>query len=191
MLRVNWLLGLQKTGPLKTPMLVVAVSALVALLFTLATRPAAEPARAAGEARIELLRDEHASVTALVRAIQANTEAERLAAERSRAEMRELALVEASEQKVPAPIFSAKAAPVRVAMPVTKPVPATEPPLPLRAAAASEPRPPKPVAARARAVLATVQQIPGWIRTGVENVADWAVSTSSKAISQLPEQRFL
>jgi hypothetical protein len=176
--------------PLRAPMLVVAVSALLALLFTLATRPSAEPPHAAGEAKIELLRDEHASVAALIRTIQDNTEAERIAAERSRAEMRALAMVRASRANEPA-IAAApgKAVPVRVALPASKPAPVTQPPLQLEAAAA--PQPQKPITTRGRAALAAVQQIPGWIRDGVENVADWAITAPSKAISQLPERRFL
>ena len=190
MLGVNWMLWVQKLRPLAAPMLVVAVSALLALLFTFATQPSAEPPRAAGEAKVRLVQEEHALVADFVRSIQDNAEAERLAEERSRAEMRALALAETS--KPPAVIAqAAKAAPVRVALPLPKPDLATEPPLHLQVATVSSPQSEKPVVTRAKAALATVQRIPSWLRAGVENVADWAISAPSKAISQLPERRFL
>jgi hypothetical protein len=40
-------------------------------------------------------------------------------------------------------------------------------------------------------MLATVEQIPLWLRTGVENVADWAIAAPAKTLSRLPERRFL
>jgi hypothetical protein len=172
-------------------MLVVAVSALLALLFTLATRPTSEPARAAGEAKVQLLKDEHALIADSVRSIRDSAEAERLGAERSRAEMRALALAEI--QKSPAAVPQAAVKPAttaRIAMPLTKPVsPAAEPPLQLQTGAA--PPSQKPLATRADKAFAAVRQIPHWIRTGVENVADWAMTVPAKAISQLPERRFL
>ena len=189
MLGVNSML--QKMRPLAAPVLVVAVSALLALLFTFATQPSAEPPRPAGEAKVQLLKDEHALIAGLVRSIQDSTEAERLAAERSRAEMRQLALETAAKQNAPAVMATAgKAAPIRVALPLPKPAQAAEPPLQL-AAVASPPRPEKPVVTRVQAALATVQRVPAWLRAGVENVADWAIMVPSKAISQLPERRFL
>lgn len=179
--------------PFKTPMLVVAVSALVALLFTFATRPSDQPPRAAGEAQVRLLEDEHALIADLVHSIEVSVEAERVAAERSRAEMRALALAEASKRNAPAAMaqIAGRAAAVRVALPAPKPAAAIEPPLQLQAAAASQPQARKPAVARASGALATVQQIPTWLRAGIENVADWAISAPSRAISQLPERRFL
>ena len=175
-------------------MLVVAVSALLALLFTMATRPSDDVvSRAAGEAKVQLVLDEHALVADLIRNIQDKDEAERLAAEHSRANMRALAAAETVKEDTDTPVRTALSgkSPIRAARPVPKPAPAVEPPLQLQVATASPPKPGKPVVARAQAALATVQQIPQWLRTGAENVADWAMSAPAKAISHLPERRFL
>jgi hypothetical protein len=185
------MLWMQKLRPLAAPMLVVAVSALLALLFTFATQPSAAPPRAAGQAKVQLVQEEHALVADLVRSIQDTAEAERLADARSRAEMRALALAETSKPHAVIAQSGKAAAPVRVALPLPKPGLATEPPLQLQVAAVSPTRPEKPVVTRARAALATVQRIPSLLRAGVENVADWAITAPSKAISQLPERRFL
>ena len=193
MLLANLVTAAQKMRPLKVPMLVVALSATLALLFTIATSSSEpEPPRAAGEAKIQLMNDEHALIADLVRSIRDSAEAERLAAKQDREEMRLVASAQTLEQKPPSVIArpAAKAAPVRVALPLPKPATATAPPLQLQVATAA-PRPEKPVVTRARAALATVQRIPDWLRTGVENVADWAITAPGKAISQLPERRFL
>jgi hypothetical protein len=182
------MLWMQKLRPLAAPMLVVAVSALLALLFTFATQPPAEPPRAAGQAKVQLVQEEHALVADLVRSIQETAEAERLADARSRAEMRQLALAETTKPHAVIAQSGKAAAPVRVALPLPKPGLATEPPLQLQVATVPSAPPEKPVVTRA---LATVQRIPGWLRAGVENVADWAITAPSKAISQLPERRFL
>jgi hypothetical protein len=188
MLGVNWKLRMQEMRPLAAPILVVAVSALLALLFTFATRPAAEPPHAAGEARVRLVQDEHALVADLVRSIQDEAEAERLAAARSRAEMQALVLAEASRQAPAVIVQLGKAAPVRVALPLPKPDVAAGPPLQLQVATVPSAPPEKPVVTRA---LSTDQRIPGWFLAGVENVADWAIAAPSRVISQLPERRFL
>jgi hypothetical protein len=192
MFRVSLMAWSQTVRPLKAPMLVVAISALLALLFTLATRPSEEIGpRTAGEAKVQLVKDEHALVADLVRTIRDNDEAERLAAAQDRAEMRTLALAEVAKQDTPVPVAQAARTPVRVALPAPRPALAAEPPLQLQVAAVASPSPRQPIVTRARMALATVQQLPGWLRSGVANVTDWAISAPAKAISQLPERRFL
>jgi hypothetical protein len=39
--------------------------------------------------------------------------------------------------------------------------------------------------------LAAVGEIPQWLRAGVENIADWAVTAPAEKIARLPERRFL
>jgi hypothetical protein len=197
MFRVDLSAWSQKVRPFRTPALVVAISALVALLFTIATRPADEVRpRAAGEASIQLLNDEHARVAAFVRGLEEAAKAEQIAVVRERREMQAIALAEPKPDPVPVTAQPARI-PVRaVAAVAPKPGVVIGPPLQLAAAAPSltpqRPEPPRrPVVERARAVIATVERIPGWVRAGVENVTDWAVSAPSRAISQLPERRFL
>ena len=193
MFRVGLTAWSQRVRPLKAPVLVVAISALLALLFTIATRPSAEaPPRAAGEANIELIKDEHSLVAEFVRGLQDTVKAERLAAVRERSEMKVLAVAD-SKRSAPAAASQSGRAPMRAdAVPMPRRLPIIEPPLQLAAAASQSQAPARPsVIEQARAALASVQQIPQWVRAGVENVTDWAINAPSKAISQLPERRFL
>lgn len=192
MFRVDLMTWSQRVRPLKAPVLVVAISALLALLFTIATRPASEQTpHAAGEASLQLIEDEHALVAEFVRGLQDTVKAERLAAVRERSQMRALAIADIKHDVLPAAPSSKVSARAGVT-PVPKRMPVVEPPLQLTAAV-SQPRtaPRRPVIERARIALSTVQEIPHWVRAGVENAADWAISAPAKAISQLPERRFL
>ena len=194
MFRVDLVAWSQRIAPFRAPVLVVAISALVALLFTIATRPAHDvKPHAAGEANIHLMNEEHARVAELVRSLEDAAKAERLAAVRERRETQSVAVVDSKRDVAPVP---AKAHVRAAATPMPKAAPRIEPPLQLAAAdPASAPQPQassrRPVAERARAVLATVQQVPGWLRNGVANLTDWAVTAPSKVISQMPERRFL
>jgi hypothetical protein len=196
MFRVDLSAWSQKVRPFRTPALVVAISALVALLFTIATRPADDVRpHAAGEAGIQLLNDEHARVAEFVRGLEEAAKAEQVAVVRERREMQAIAMAEPRPDPVPVTAQAVRM-PVRASTTsALKPAPVLGPPLHRAAAAPTlTPQPSKPrlpVVERARAVMATVERIPGWVRTGVENVTDWAVSVPSKAISQLPERRFL
>jgi hypothetical protein len=185
----------QRLRPLKTPILVVAVSALVAMLFTLATRPASpERASAAGEAQMRLVYDEHALVAEYVRS---NVEAQRAATERDRAEMRAAADIEPVQRVAVAttPSRGAKTAPAeaRAVRPVPPPADNAGPPLQLAATPAPVPAPARerPVVRQAREVFAAVARIPGLVRSGVEDAADWAIIGPAKRIARLPERRFL
>jgi hypothetical protein len=182
----------QRAHPLRIPLLVVAVSAAVALLFTFATRPAAEVPRVAGEARISLMQDEHALVAAYV---QADVEAKTAAAQRDRAEMqaeeRKVAEAQASKSHVAA-VKPPAATPHVAAVAPAKHIPAAGPPLLLQAnVAAPQPAPSRPIVRHTRAVLATVAHIPGWVRDGVETAADWAIISPVKTMARWPERRFL
>jgi hypothetical protein len=175
---------------LKVPLLVVALSALVALLFSIATRPAApRPPDAAGEAQIRLMRDEHLLVADFVRN---SVEAERVAAARDRAEMHAVAAAGQSARVVafavplPKPSRAVRIGEVTPA----KTVPAAGPPLQLQSVAIVPPPRPVPVAA-AGTVIATVERIPGWVGAGMKTVADWAIAQPAQAIARLPERRFL
>jgi hypothetical protein len=180
--------ALREVRPLKAPMLVVAVSALLALLFTIATRPA-EPSRPAGEAAMQLMDTEHDLVAASIRDIQAADAAKQVAEARSRADMRRLAVAEAASPAI-APIIPTAAKAVAAVRPAPRPDPVLQPPLQLQAVAAAQPERRRPVVERARAVLATVEEIPQLLRSGIENVADWAASPA-RVLSRLPERRFL
>jgi hypothetical protein len=93
--------------PLKAPMLVVAISALLALVFTIATQPSSDKApRPAGEASIQLMKDEHALVADRVRDLQNTVKAERLTAMRERSEMQSLAVVDIKHGSPPAVVPS-------------------------------------------------------------------------------------
>src|SRR5690606_18999691 len=60
MVLVHLMAALQKARPFRAPVLVVVISALLALLFTIATQSGEpEPPRAAGEAAMHLVTDEH------------------------------------------------------------------------------------------------------------------------------------
>jgi hypothetical protein len=186
----------QRAHPLRIPLLVVAVSVAVALLFTFATRPAAEVPRVAGEARISLMQDEHALVAAYVRA---DVEAKAAAAQRDRAEMqaeirveeRSVAETQAAQLHVAA-VKAPAARPHIAAVAPAKHIPAAGPPLPLQAnVAAPQPAPSRPIVRHTRAVLATVAHIPGWVRDGVETAADWAIISPVKTMARWPERRFL
>lgn len=182
----------RRVHPFRIPMLVVAFSALLALLFTIATRPSDETApRAAGEAKVQLVKDEHALVADLIRGIREKDEAERLAAAQDRADMRARTVVDTRQHDAPVRIAQSIKPPLRVALPAVMPPPRPEidPAPPIRVAAS--PPPSRPLMARTRAAFATVREVPSWLRAGAENVADWALSASAKAISQLPERRFL
>jgi hypothetical protein len=180
--------ALQRLRPFKAPMIVVAVSALLALLFTLATMPSAsEPPRAAGEAAMQLVGAEHHRVAASIRQILAAVTAEE---EARSADMR-VAAAEAAPAVPATPAIVAK--PVRVAqvVPLPKASPVVAPPLPLQAVAVAQPERGRPIVTRTRAVLAAVGQIPQWLRASAENVADWAVTAPAETIARLPERRFL
>jgi hypothetical protein len=183
---------------LKAPLLIVAFSALFALLFTLATRPVSPGpvSGIAGEAQMRLMQDEHALVADYVRTNVAAERAAGLAAGRDRTEMRSQAIAEAAERAamVAAPV--AKAAPklvqaqvAQVPLPPQAP-PAAGPPLQLQAKIAAAPRR-APVVEGARAVIATVGQIPHWVSVGVKEAANWAIVTPVQTIARLPERRFL
>jgi hypothetical protein len=186
---------------LKAPLLVVAFSALFALLFTLATRPGSpEPSAVAGAAEIRLMNDEHALVADYVRG---NVEAERaagLAADRDRNAMRSLAVAEAAQHAAMVATPVPKAAPkvghvaaqvAQVPLP-PKPLAAAGPPLALQATVVT-PSPPRraPVADGARAVIATVGRIPHWVGVGVQEAANWVIVAPVQILARLPERRFL
>jgi hypothetical protein len=182
--------ALQKVRPLRAPMLVVAVSALLALLFTVATRPA-EPPRPAGEAAMQLMDTEHDLVAASIRDMLAADAAKQVAEARSRADMRRLAVAEAASPAIAdRSVTPAAEKAVATVRPAPRPDPAIQPPLQLQAVAAARPERRRPVVERARAVLATVEEIPQLLRSGIENVADWAASPA-RVLSRLPERRFL
>jgi hypothetical protein len=194
MLLANLMVAARKLRPLKVPMLVVALSATLALLFTLATG-SSEPDRpqAAGEAQMRLMAEEHGLVAELVDGLHAAVQAERAEAARHRAETRAMASADTTPP-TPAKVAKAGAAVHLAAVPTPKrnPNAAPEPPLQLQAAvAAPQPTSRRPVVEQARAVLATVEQIPRWVRVGVANVADWAIVAPAKTITKLPERRFL
>jgi hypothetical protein len=188
---------------LKAPLLVVVVSALFALLFTVATRPIAGPPPSAGEGQVRLM-EEHRLVADFARdTVDAVRAADQAAAD-ERAAMRSLAVAETAERSAIVAPPTAKpprstqtAAPARAqiaAVPMLPPpVPPTRPaalPLSLQANNAQPPRR-GPVIERARAVAATVVQIPGWIGAGIRDVADWAIIGPAQTIARLPERRFL
>jgi hypothetical protein len=179
----------QRARPLRVPVLVVAISALVALIFTIATRPAApEPPEAAGEASIRLMLEEHALVAAYVRD---SVETQRAAAERGHAEMRAAVAAGAHERAIGESLASetAKVQRPQVAAAPTATTVVAGPPLPLQApAAASQPA---PLVQHARAVLATAERIPQWVRNKVEDVADWAIIGPVRTITERQERRFL
>jgi hypothetical protein len=194
----------QRLRSLKAPLLVVAFSALFALLFTLATRPGSpEPSAVAGAAEIRLMNDEHALVADYVRG---NVEAERaagLAADRDRSAMRSLAVAEAAQHAamVAAPVPKAAPKVSHVAAQVAqvaqvplppRPLAAAGPPLTLQATVVT-PSPPRraPVADGARAVIATVGRIPHWVRVGVQEAANWVIVAPVQTLARLPERRFL
>jgi hypothetical protein len=183
---------LQKVRPLRAPMLVVAVSALIALLFTIAMRPSApELPRAADAAAMQLMRTEHDLVAASVQGIQAAIDAEWIEASQERE--RQVATVEVAPPHQTATVAEQpRRAALAGVVPVPRPSPALESPLQLQSAAiAPRERPHRSVAGRVGAVLATVEEIPSWLRAGVENVADWAIAAPAKTLSRLPERRFL
>jgi hypothetical protein len=181
------LAALQKLRPLKAPVLVVAVSALLALLFTIATRPSAsESPHPAGEAAMRLMNAEHDRVAASVQEMLAVADARQEADARSRAEMRRLAIADPAE--TPAVVV---AKPGRAVLPAPRPIAAIEPPLQLQAVAAAQPERRRPVLERTRTVLATVGQIPHWLRAGLENAADWAVTAPVQALSRSAERHVL
>lgn len=180
-------LALQRMRPLKAPVLVVAVSALLALLFTIATRPSApEPTPSAGDAAMQLIDSEHDLVAASIRHILAADAAEQVADARRRAEMRADAVADAAGPKAPDQPAMAKADAVDAAARRSGAV--IQPPLQLHAEAIAQPERHRPD--RTPAVLAAVERIPQWLRTGIENVADWA-AIPARALSRLPERRFL
>jgi hypothetical protein len=188
MLLAHLAVAARKAQPLKMPMLVVALSALAALLFTVLTQPAAAPQpHPAGAAKLRLLDEEHAIAANQVRDMQAAVEAERAVAAHDRAEMRAMAAAGPAQRiavVAPAPNL-AKVASARAVASV--PVPAAGPPLQLEAVVP----PAKPRRAVAQKVLAAVGRIPQWVRGGVEDAADWAIVGPVKAISRLPERHFL
>lgn len=175
-------------------MLVVAVSALVALAFTIATRqPEAKPPRAAGEAAIRLINAEHDLVAASVEDMLAASAEEDAAEARSRADMRALAeAAQAPPPDAPVAALARHNKPVAVAaVPAApKPNPLVEARLSLQATSMAGPERRRP-ASRAGGVFAAVGRIPSWVRVGVENVAEWAVTAPVKTLSRLPERRFL
>jgi hypothetical protein len=182
---------------LRAPLLVVAVSALFALLFTLATRPVSPgPVSAiASEAQIRLMQDEHALVADYVRTNVAAERAAGLAADRDRTEMRSHAIAEAAEHAamVAAPVAKAapKVARAQVAqVPLPQAPAASGPPLQLQATMTAPPRR-APVAEGARAVIATVGRIPHWVSVGVQEAANWVIVAPVQTIARLPERRFL
>jgi hypothetical protein len=185
----------QRLRPLKAPILVVAISALIAMLFTLATRPASsERPRAAGEAQMRLVQDEHALIADYV---QSSVEAQRAAIERDRAEM-QAAADAGSVERVAIAIKTphggrAQPAENKVAVrPAPPPADTVGPPLQLAAAALPPVRTPeRPVVRQAREVFAAVARIPGLVRNGVEDAADWVIISPVKSIARLPERRFL
>jgi hypothetical protein len=185
----------------RAPLLVVAISALFALLFTLATRPVApgQASAIAGEAQIELMQDEHALVADYVRSNAAAERAAGLAADRDRTAMRSLAVAEAAQHAalVAAPVSRTAPKVMKVAeqaapVPLPKASPAAAPPLQLQANMVA-PAPPRraAVAEGARAVLATVGRIPHWVSVGVQEAANWAIVAPVQTIARLPERRFL
>jgi hypothetical protein len=180
----------RKVRSLKLPLLVLALSALLAFLFTIITKPDASTApSAAGTARMRLLQEEHMLIADDTRA---RLEADRVAAERSRAEMRVSVVAEApAPAAVLPPARPVRPSQVAVVSPAPKDV-AASPPLPLQAAMAPAPQPRQaPIMQRAQAVLATVQRIPHWVGVGVREAADWAIIGPVQTIGRLPERRFL
>lgn len=182
-----------KMRTLKAPILVVVLSALIALLITIVTRPGvpSEPA-AAGPASISLLEEEHALVADFARR---QVEAERAAVESSRVERQHPANGVAEMASLATVPMPRRAPAVRVAS--AEPAHAENPaiaaqPLPLQAPAvvAEQPRP-GGVVQGARRALATVQHIPQWVSTGVREAANWAIVGPVQSIARLPERRFL
>lgn len=194
MVLVHLAAALQRLRPFKAPVIVVAVSALLALLFTLATMPATpEPPRAAGEAAMRLVDAEHDLVAATIQEILAAAASEQQEEARSRSDMRALALAEAGQETsgLPAaPLPKPGRALVAAAIAVPKSNPVIEPPLQLQPAITQSDRR-RPLAGRALAVMATVERIPQWLRTGVEDVADWAVTAPVRTLARLPDRHFL
>jgi hypothetical protein len=173
---------------LKTPLLVVALSALLALLITVVTRP--DPrveAAPAGSAEIERLHDEHALVAEYT---QTRLEAEQAAVDIKRNEMRISAIAAETPQVVAMPASKPLHLARAVAPAQKNPADAVGPPLQLQA---SSP-PPAParqagVIGHAREALAAAQRIPGWVGAGVRDAAEWAIGPV-QSIAHL-ERRFL
>jgi hypothetical protein len=167
---------------------------LIALLFTVVTRPALpESPRAASEAQMRLMQDEHALVAEY---IKSSAEAQRAATERDRAEMLAAAEAGSVERVAMAPKtlrgVKAQSAEAKMAVkPVPQPADTAGPPLQLAAAPPPARSPERPVVRRAREVVAAVARIPRLVRSGVEDAADWAIIGPAKSIARLPERRFL
>src|SRR5581483_6963281 len=62
---------------------------------------------------------------------------------------------------------------------------------PVQAQNPASPQRAEPTQKGARGVLATVERVPRWAWTAVQNAADWAIIAPVQTIARLPERRFL
>jgi hypothetical protein len=169
--------------------LAVALSAFVALAVTY--RAPMAPAYSTGDVPAGLIEAEHALIADYVR-MDAET---RLAADRAADHELARSYAEAAEQAANrytalAPEPSTRAAKAMKTASVAAPLSMPSVALPLQLVQVTEPpaAPRRPVIAR---VVSTVERIPTWVRSGVENAAAWVADLPAQALPRLPERRFL
>jgi len=163
-------------------------------LVTIGSTPLTQVPMAAGIAQIGLMQEEHSMMAEYLSSMAEADRAAVLAEARERDDMRAIGIPATLATAIPLP---RPAKPVRIAASAKTEV-ATDPPSPVAGVDAplqlqSANLVPRGQSAPkgARAVLATVERVPHWAWTAVQNAADWAIIGPVQSIARLPERRFL